>query len=143
MNKTMNRAAGTSDIPVTENAEGMLTGRARSLANLRPFVPGHPPTVGAGRPRKDHKLLRELSRALADKVPGDPQHRNFRRLIVQALIKAAAKGNVDAMKVILDREVGRVRDQDEPIFPSSIIVNIHRNTPRVFQASDRDDDPTR
>jgi hypothetical protein len=143
MGETMNQLSGGNG--ATGNAGEMLnlTGRARSLANLRPFAPGHPPTKGSGRPKKDHKLLRELSRALADKVPNDPQGRNFRRLVMQALVKAAAKGSVDAIRTIFERECGRVRDQDEPIFPSSIVVNVLRNTPRTFAASDIDDDTRR
>jgi hypothetical protein len=143
MGETMNQLSGGNG--ATGNAGEMLnlTGRARSLANLRPFAPGHPPTAGAGRPKKDHRLLRELSRALRDLVPNDPQGRNFYRLVVQALVKQAAKGNTDAMKIILDRQVGRVCDVDEPERPTSIVVNVLRNQPRDFADRDRDNDDTR
>jgi hypothetical protein len=141
MGETMSQLSGGNG--ATGNAGEMLnlTGRARSLANLKPFRPGHS-VKSPGRPRKNHILERELERALKLKVPSDPQGRSFYRLICESIARQAAKGSVEHARLIFDRTLGRVRDVDEPVYPTSIVVNVVRNQERDF-CHRGPDDPAR
>jgi hypothetical protein len=105
--------------------------KARALANLKPPIqPGSSGLPGAGRPKRDAELHSELLRALNAKVPGDRERRQYKRKIVEALIRKAARGNVAAIHEVLDRTLGRVRWFDEPDRPSTIILQINRNQAR-------------
>jgi len=105
--------------------------KARALANLKPPIqPGSPGLPGSGRPKRDAELHHELLRALSMRVPGDRERRQYKRKIVEALIKKAARGHVGAIHEVLDRTLGRVRWFDEPDRPSTIILQINRNQAR-------------
>jgi hypothetical protein len=105
--------------------------KARALANLKPPIePGSPGLPGAGRPRRDAELHHELLRALNMRVPGDRERRTYKRKIVEALLKKAARGHVGATREILDRTLGRVRWFDEPDRPTTIVLQVIRNQVR-------------
>jgi hypothetical protein len=125
---------------ITGKHEENLTSRERSLRNLRPFSATNQPSHHPGRPKKDHVLLREIDRALKMRFQADTQEpkRSFYRLMAEALARKAAKGDVDAMKVIFDRQLGRVKDAEETDRPQTIIVSVARNVPRSFKAEDLD-----
>src|SRR2546426_1257215 len=102
--------------------------KARSLANLRPPIqPGSPGLPGAGRPKRDAELHQELLRALNAKVPGDRERRTYKRKIIEALVRKAARGHIAAVHEVLDRTLGRVKWFDEPDRPSTIILQVVRN----------------
>jgi hypothetical protein len=50
----------------------------------------------------------------------DPEKRSFHQLIAEALIKQRAKGNVEAIKVFFERQLGKVRYSDEEPPPTQI-----------------------
>jgi hypothetical protein len=78
-----------------------------SRANLRPFLPGQPSANPAGRPRQvATKLLREMASARIDGA--DEGETRLRRIVNQLLSKAEG-GDLDAIKVVLDRLEGRPR----------------------------------
>jgi hypothetical protein len=105
--------------------------KARALANLKPPIqPGSLGLPGAGRHKRDAELHHELLRALNTRVPGDRERRQFKRKIVQALVRKAARGNVQAAHEIFDRMMGRVRWLDEPDRPSTIVLQVIRNQVR-------------
>ena len=122
--------------------------RAASMAGLRPWGKDNPPPRSPGRPKRDNQLIATIERELAKKVPGDAHGRNFRTLLVQSLVRLACKGgsnSVDAARLIFDRVLGRCPTAEEinGQLPTTIIVQIARNTPRDFSAERAiDDDDT-
>jgi uncharacterized protein DUF5681 len=129
--------SGENPDPNADNNAGALgrfkspETKARALANLKaPFQTGSPGLPGAGRPKRDAELHQELLRALNMRVPGDRERRTYKRKIVEALIRKAARGNVQAAHEIFDRTMGRVRWVDEPDRPSTIVLMVNRNQPR-------------
>ena len=107
--------------------------RARSLANLRPWTRETRPSNG-GRRKKDPMIMRILNAELRKPYEKDPQRRTMMTLVVQGLLKAAARGNVEAAKMIFDRLCGRALTFEEMANqpPTAIVVTINRNTPRDF-----------
>jgi hypothetical protein len=138
----------SSGKPISQNADGnadvalsrfkSAESRERSLSNLRPWTKQtgeRPAPKSAGRPKR-HPLEVELEKALRGRLEIDPQRRTFHQLIAEAFVKQCAKGNVDAIKVLFERQLGRVRYSDEEPPPTAIVINILRNQIRDF--SDRD-----
>jgi hypothetical protein len=77
------------------------------LANRwKPGQSGNP----SGRPRK---LTDPLEAFLEEAVPGDPEQRSYKKLLVQTLVKRAITRSDVLMKEIFDRVEGRVRLNDE------------------------------
>lgn len=89
--------------------EKELTGRGshpNSRANLRPFQTGQPSANPAGRPRQvATKLLREMATAAL----GDAEGETRLRRIVDRLLSKAESGDLEAIKIVLDRLEGRPR----------------------------------
>lgn len=78
-----------------------------SRANLRPFQPGQPSANPAGRPKQAAtKLLREMA---ANSSEGYAEGVSRLRLIVDRLLAKAEAGDLDAIKIVLDRLEGRPR----------------------------------
>ena len=103
--------------------------RGRSLENLRPFSGTHRP-VHPGRP-KDSGLKRELLKALRTRLKSDPLGRRMVTLIAQAMVKAAAKGNVQAAQFIRDEIDGRLpKPMEGEVPPSQIFVQVATNVER-------------
>jgi hypothetical protein len=101
----------------------------RSLKNLRPFSDTYRPTH-PGRP-KGSGLKRELLKALRTRLQSDPLHRPMVRLIAQAMVKAAAKGNVQAAMFIRDEVDGRLpRPMEGELPPSQIFVTVETGVSR-------------
>lgn len=90
--------------------ENKITGRGQhpnSRANLRPFQAGQPSANPAGRPRQvATKLLREMAAA---PIEGGGEGETRLRRIVNQLLSKAEGGDLDAIKVVLDRLEGRPR----------------------------------
>ena len=129
-----------ADVETTEKAESKaeaLTGRARSLANLKPWTrETRPKSPGRPKLQECERLFRKAGRV---KVPGDPAERNFLQLMVSKLYVCAAKGNVEAAKVILERIYGRVPLAGEfDIPPSTIIVQVQKNVSRFGYTFDEE-----
>ncbi len=80
-------------------------GRARRLANLKPFPRG---TSGnpAGRP-KMLTLSEAFRRQLSQPVPNDEQGRTFAEMIAAEMCARALAGDVAAAKELADRTEGR------------------------------------
>ena len=103
--------------------------RNRALGNLKqPFVEGNIPQ--GHRPKRDTEAERELNRALQMRKPGDPRRRTNLRRIMEKLAQKAAAGNVDAIRIVLDRKLGRIRWSDEEPPPSVIVLQVVRNSVR-------------
>jgi hypothetical protein len=101
----------------------------KSLANLRPFNAEHRPS-NPGRP-KGSGLKKELLKALRQTVPSDPLHRKFVTLIAQAMVKAAAKGNVQAAMFIRDEVDGRLpRPLEGEVPASQVFVQVWTDVQR-------------
>ena len=102
----------------------------RSLANLKPFGPGHRP-VSPGRKKlsESERLFRAAGRR---KVPSDPRNRSMLQLVVENLYIKACKGDVTAAGLILDRLFGRAvrSDELEMLTPPNIVVRVGLGVPR-------------
>jgi hypothetical protein len=87
------------------NSEQPLTGRARSLANLRPYPKGK-----SGNPKGRPKTpITDWYRKLAKrKFPTDKEGRKYAQLVAEAQFRQAIKGKTDAAKEITDRIEGKV-----------------------------------
>ena len=75
--------------------------------NLKPWRKGQSGNPG-GRPKK-LPLTDELRKLLAEVVPDDRQRRTFAEKIAEAVVKKAAKGNLQAVREIADRVEGKAR----------------------------------
>jgi hypothetical protein len=103
--------------------------RARALGNLKqPFVEGNIPQ--GHRRKRDTEAERELNRALQMRKPGDPQRRTYLRKIMEKLAQKAAAGDINAIRIVLDRKLGRIRWSDEEPPPSVIVLQVVRNSVR-------------
>lgn len=89
---------------MTEERE--VTGRERSIANLKPFpkgVSGNP----SGRPKN---VLSKALRKKLDELESDaPDARTKAEVLADKLYELALSGNVEAMKMCFDRMEGRPR----------------------------------
>ena len=91
-----------------DHSKQPITNHGRTLPPLetrwKPGQSGNP----KGRPKKDESiadLLKELVNALC---PTDPEGRSYAELIARSLVHQGLKGNLGAIKEILNRLVGRV-----------------------------------
>lgn len=87
---------------MTEERE--LTGRERSIANLKPFpkgVSGNP----SGRPK--NVLSKAIRKKLEEVEEG--QDKSVAERITDKLVELALGGNIEAMKLLGDRSEGRPR----------------------------------
>jgi hypothetical protein len=80
---------------------------------FKPGQSGNP----KGRPRK---LTRMLEKALAAKVPNDPEKRNQARVLIDAFIQRAISGSDAAAKEIFERMDGKVPNKEEISGPDGI-----------------------
>jgi hypothetical protein len=99
----------TTDKQRTNREPGPKTtgGKARSLANLKPFKPGRSGNP-SGRP-KSITLSEALRHELAKAHPESKDGETYAEKIAGVLCKAAAEGNVNAAKEIADRTEGKPR----------------------------------
>ena len=81
--------------------DGPLTGKARSLANLKKWQPGCPSPNPAGRaPRR--RFIEELGALLAEPVDAsDLNSKTKMRAVAEKLVELCLAGNVKAMAVFL------------------------------------------
>lgn len=107
--------------------KSQLTGRARSLANLRPaWQPGYAPNP-RGRQSGHLSITAALRRVLASKLPNDEKRREV-DLLAEALIQVARRGNGTAIREILARidgpipQVGENGEQSPP--PTIVEVRV-------------------
>ena len=92
-----------------------LTGKARSLANLRP-IPWKKGQSGnpKGRPKMKNICLTHIIKELALEIPGftiedgSPNQANNMLLLVQKLYEKTRKGDLKAIEMVLDRTDGKV-----------------------------------
>jgi uncharacterized protein DUF5681 len=106
---TQHATANNEQSDFTENSEKnsdpLLTGRARSLANLHHFRKGQSGNPG-GRPKT---LITDAYRRVAKKkYPNDPENRTYAQLVAEGQFKAAIKGKTEAAKEITERLEGKV-----------------------------------
>jgi hypothetical protein len=108
-----------------------------------PFVKGGPP--GPGRPKKNEEMRTALRAALAIKDPATGL--TDRKAVVQALLKEAKRGNVDAIKHVFDRIDGRVKDQLDVEHTGEVTIRVVRDRATgaapLRPAPDPDTDPGR
>lgn len=71
----------------------------------------------AGRPRKNEEMRAALRRALKESDNKDA--------IARAIVREAAKGNVEAVKFVFDRIDGKVKDVLEAETTSHVVYEVH------------------
>jgi hypothetical protein len=100
----------------------------RSLQNLRPFTSDYRPKNPG---RRSTGLKKELLKVLNTRLASDPLKRRFVTLIAQAMVKAAAKGNVQAAQFIRDEVDGRLPKPGDAEMPAAnIVVQVQTGVPR-------------
>jgi hypothetical protein len=102
-----NSGNGNGAEPVTANTEQnseQLTGRRRSLANLKPWPKGFCPNPKGRGPKPITEAYAKLAQK---KVPGDPKGRTYVEMIAEGQYTAAGKGKTDAAREIADRLEGK------------------------------------
>jgi hypothetical protein len=105
------RTAGQADAKSLENKDAnKASGRARSLANLRPFKPGQSANP-RGRSPNESSLTALLRQELANTCPADQKGRTWKELIVEAMMRLAIKGNSTAINTMFERIEGKVKDE--------------------------------
>ena len=93
---------------ITEKQRGSSEGRARRLANLKPFKQGRSGNPG-GRPRGVLSAPAVIRRRWHEKNPDDPEGRTWFEMAVDELKVKAAAGDVVAFKELYDRLEGKAR----------------------------------
>jgi hypothetical protein len=88
----------------TEPNSEQLTGRRRSLANLKPWPKGFCPNPKGRGPKPITEAYAKLARK---KVPGDPKGRTYADLVAEGQYASARKGKTDAAREIADRLEGK------------------------------------
>ena len=91
------KQAGISEKPDSSKADRIAPYR------WKPGESGNP----AGRPPSEAALSDDLRSRLAEKVPGDKQHRTYAQKIACRLVEAALRGSVSAAALIADRVEGK------------------------------------
>lgn len=100
-------------------------GRARSLANLRPaWQPGQV-TNPKGRPKGtgDRRIITNLLVELLEQPNAKTKKENA-QIVAEALLRVCKRGNVKAIKELLDRVEGRVE--------TKIVGELNSGTKRVL-----------
>jgi hypothetical protein len=93
----------------------------KSLENLKPFEKGHKPA--GGRPKGSVSLVTVIERMLTQKIElPDPLSKKrltkeVRDWIVTSLLTKAMKGDISAIKEILERIDGKVTQKTEDVTP--------------------------
>ncbi|MBA3806388.1 MAG: hypothetical protein H0X14_11840 [Acidobacteria bacterium] len=88
------------------SANEEMKGRERSLANLKPFRPGQSGNP-SGRPKN---VLSKALRKKLEEVESDAEGaRSNADMIADKLVEVALGGNLEAIKIVLDRMEGRAR----------------------------------
>jgi hypothetical protein len=140
---TPNIQANNQQSDFTENSEKNsgphLTGRARSLANLRHFRKGQSGNPG-GRPKT---LITDAYRRVAKKkYPNDPENRTYAQLVAEVQFRAAIKGKTEAAKEITERLEGKVPQAthvsggigaDGQALPIPVSLDVHERIRTVLQ----------
>jgi hypothetical protein len=139
---TQNAKANNQQSDFTENSESNsdapLTGRARSLANLRHFRKGRSGNPG-GRPKTP--ITDAYRRVAKKKYPNDPENRTYAQRVAEGQFVAAINGKTEAAKEITDRLEGRVPQAthfsgtDGEAVPVSL--DVHGRIRAVLQRLDR------
>jgi hypothetical protein len=125
--------SGNDAEPVTANTEQnseQLTGRARSLANLKPWPKGFCPNPKGRSPKPITEAYAKLAHK---KVPGDAKGRTYAELVAEGQYTAAGKGKTDAAREIADRLEGKATQPfgNEPA-STSVAVNIEVARKKLF-----------
>lgn len=105
-----------------EPTEKQRTNREISNANLKPFQPGQSGNP-SGRPLKDICITSLVKELLEQEAEGGKTHA---QLVAEAIVKLSEdhhfKGNVSAIKELLDRVEGKVPDTHK--IESDVPINI-------------------
>ena len=122
-----------------QNIDAPVTGRARSLANLRHFPKGRSGNPG-GRPKTP---VTDAYRRLAKKrYPNDPENRTYAQLVAEGQFKAAINGKTESAKEIADRLEGKVPQAthhtggvgaDGEVLPIPVSLDVHERIRTVLQ----------
>ena len=80
--------------------------------------------------KKDGIFASTARRFAKRKFPNDPANRTYGELVVEAMFKAAIKGNVFAAQLLFERLEGRMPMPIETDLPCQITVVVNRNQPR-------------
>jgi len=106
---TQDIQANNQQSDFTENSEKNsgphLTGRARSLANLRHFRKGQSGNPG-GRPKTP--ITDAYRRVAKKKYPNDPENRTYAQLVAEGQFKAAINGKTEAAREIRESLEGKI-----------------------------------
>lgn len=104
---------------MTNGSDKPIKGKGRhpnSLANLKPLKPGHPPM--GGRPKGALSLKERMAKFIdlntKVKMPdGTITDATVMEGIILSLLAQASKGNIQAIKEVLDRNYGKEADKVE------------------------------
>jgi len=122
-----------SNEPVTANTEQnseQLTGRKRSLANLKPWPKGFCPNPKGRGPKPITEAYAKLAHK---KVPGDRKGRTYAELIAEVQYTAAGKGKTEAAREIADRLEGKAAQPFGDDTPNmSVTLNIEVVRKKLF-----------
>lgn len=89
-----------------------------NIKTLKPFQSGPDPRRNTkGRPKGSRNVRTVIMEVLKEKVPFNGKMMRKDKVIVMQLLRKAAKGNLDAAEIVLDRVDGKV--PDEFIVPAS------------------------
>jgi hypothetical protein len=88
----------------TEQNSEQLTGRKRSLANLKPWPKGFCPNPKGRGPKPITQAYAKLAHK---KVPGDAKGRTYAEMVAEGQYTAAGKGKTEAAREIADRLEGK------------------------------------
>ena len=114
----------------TEQNSEQLTGRRRSLANLKPWPKGFCPNPNGRGPKPITEAYTKLAHK---KVPGDPKGRTYAELVAEGQYTAAGKGKTEAAREIADRLEGKAAQPFRDDTPSmSVTLDIEVVRKKLF-----------
>jgi hypothetical protein len=115
----------------TEQNSEQLTGRRRSLANLKPWPKGFCPNPKGRGPKPITEAYAKLAHK---KVPGDAKGRTYAEMVAEGQYAAAGKGKTDAAREIADRLEGKAVQPDvgDSTAGMSVTLNIDVVRKKLF-----------
>ncbi len=83
-----------------------------NIKTLKPFQSGPDPRRNTkGRPKGSRNVRTVIMEILKEKVPFNGKMTRKDKVIVMQLLRKAAKGNLDAAEIVMDRVDGKVPDE--------------------------------
>lgn len=90
----------------------------RNIKTLKPFQSGPDPRRNTkGRPKGSRNVRTVIMEILKEKVPFNGKMTRKDKVIVMQLLRKAAKGNLKAAEIVIDRVDGKVPDEFEVPVP--------------------------